>query len=705
MFHARHYAHSLPGKPVETWEPLEQHLAETAGLAESFAGSYAPGWGRLVGFWHDIGKYQRAFQERIGRDAEANTNGQVDHSSVGALLALERRAGLAAFVIAGHHGGLPNAEELHSRLLAKRTFLEQARKDGLPRELEEKAVPVPPSWAKECRDKAAFSLWTRLLFSALVDADFLATERFYTGRERELGDRPSLTELKQRLDEHISRKILGAKQSRVNEMRARVLGAARSAAAFAPGAFSLTVPTGGGKTLSSLAFALDHALLHGLGRVIVVIPYTSIIEQTAKEYRLALGDEAVLEHHTNVDPDVENNANRMASENWDAPIVVTTSVQFFESLFANRTSRCRKLHRIAGSVVVFDEVQTFPVHLLGAVRQVLRELTSHYGATTVFCTATQPTLLDGVREIVPDPGREFEVVADRCEILMPGVAHEPVTWEALAEELRTHEQALAIVHRRDDAQRLAELTGEDCLHLSARMCARHRAAVLGEIKARLEAGASCRVAATQLVEAGVDVDFPEVYRAFAGADSLAQAAGRCNREGRGTGRLHVFHAPTRPPRGILRSAEAVASEMLAGQELDVRKPSTFSAYFKRLYNVADQDPRGVLPAERAQKFADVAKLFRMIEDAGEPVVAPYGDWEWRVEEVRQHGVSRERMRRLQPLMVSLYRQEIEKLERAGAIHKVAESFWAVTRVFRPYSQRWGFAWQGTSAIEPEDLIA
>ena len=701
----RHYAHSLRGQALEHWQPLDRHLIETAELAETFSAPFALGWGRLVGLWHDLGKYQKVFQERIGNDPEAHTNQRVDHSSVGALLAAERRAAMVAFVIAGHHGGLPNAEELRERLHNKRHLLAEARRDGLPLEIEGQPLPMPPSWLAGSRDPAAMSLWTRLLFSALVDADYLGTERFYAGGvERELGARPALRELKTRLDRHIALKTSNAEWTPVNALRSRVLAAARESAALDPGAFSLTVPTGGGKTLTSLAFSLDHALLHDLRRVIVVVPYTSIIEQTAKAYREALGDAAVLEHHTNIDPDKETPLNRLASENWDAPVVVTTSVQFFESLYSNRTSRCRKLHRIARSVVVFDEVQTFPVQLLAPVRHVLEELPAHYGVTTVFCTATQPTLLEGVREIVRNPEEEFAVVGDRCEVVMPQ-SEEPVGWESLADEIRSHERVLAIVHRRDDAQRLAELTGEDCLHLSARMCAKHRSKVLDDIKRALKSGIRCRVVATQLVEAGVDIDFPEVYRAFAGADSLAQAAGRCNREGKGTGRLHVFMAPTQPPRGILRTAAEVARTMWREGTLDLHRAATFKEYFARLYGLSDQDASGVMAEERRQQFADVANLFRMIDDAGEPVVAPYGDWDRRVNDVRRLGVSRDRMRRLQPLMVTLYRQEIQALSAAGALERVAETFWAVAPGFRVYSNQWGFGWQGPVPREPEDLIA
>lgn len=697
------YAHSLAGKPQGEWQLLEEHLAAVAALSERFASSFAPGWGRLAGLWHDAGKYQAAFQRYIASDSDAHIKGP-DHATVGALIASTRKAAPLAFVIAGHHGGLPDAEDLKCRLERKQSLLDDSRTGGLPRWMEEAAVPSAPA-CLNFSDRLQFSLWTRLLFSALVDADFLDTEKFYAGGSERESNWPSLTDLKTRLDEFLDSKTRGASRTPVNEIRARVLEACRLAAAFEPGAFTLTVPTGGGKTFSSLAFALDHAVQHGLKRVIVVIPYTSIIEQTAQEYRRALGEDAVLEHHTNVDPDNETPQNRLASENWDAPIVVTTSVQFFESLYAKRTSRCRKLHRIVRSVVVFDEVQTFPIHLLEAVRRVLRELTISYGSTTLLCTATKPELLEGAREIVPDPSREFAVVAGRSEILMPST-NEPIAWEYLASELGTHEQVMAIVHRRDDAQQLAQLVGGDCLHLSARMCAEHRSDVLAEVKRRLADGERCRLVATQLVEAGVDVDFPEVFRAFAGADSLAQAAGRCNREGRGHGRLHVFNAPTKPPAGVLRTGLQIAQLMEAEGTLDLKSPDTFHRYFARLYGVSEQDPHAVLAAERAQKFETVAELFRMIEEAGEPVVAPYGDeWVRRLNAIRYGGVTRLGMRRLQRFMVNLYEKEIICLRNAGALERIADMFWVVVPGFQVYDNRWGFGWQGDPKIEPESLIA
>lgn len=699
-----HYAHSLAGEPTERWQELTEHLEETAKLAEGFAGKFAPGWGRLAGVWHDAGKYQSSFQRRIGAGLDGPSNERVDHSSVGALLAEQRGAPGLALIIAGHHGGLRNLEDVRARLAEKRDLLSAAKRDGLPPELEGLGVPQAPDW----RSKREAALWIRFVFSALVDADFLDTERFCSGRAREF-DYPPLDVLKVRLDEAMAAKAAGAKPSRVNAMRARVLYDCRRAAEHPPGPFTLTVPTGGGKTLASMAFALEHAIRHGLERVIVVVPYTSIIEQTAIEYREALGEGAVIEHHSSVDPARETPANRLASENWDAPVVVTTSVQFFESLYANRVSRCRKLHRITRSVVVFDEVQTFPPPLLQPICHALQRLISDYGGSAVFCTATQPALaLPGTHEIVSDRVGEFDTVRGRCDYELPA-SEEPVSWEALAFELRGRNQALAIVHRRDDAETLARLTGDDCIHLSSRMCAAHRTVVIADIKRRLKAGELCRAVSTQIVEAGVDVDFPEVWRAFAGADSLAQAAGRCNREGvRERGRCHIFFAPTRPPRGILRVGFDVAFTMWKEGRLVLSSPETFVEYFERLYSRVETDP-GVLPAEDELRFADAAAKFKMIEEHGGAVIAPYGDWEARLLDVERAmewgGSARTAMRGLQRFTVNLYPAEIARLSANGAISQVEERLWRVNPGFqRVYDERFGFGWQGELAADPEVFV-
>ena len=320
------------GRPESEWDGLSEHLSRTAELAETFASPFAPGWGRIAGQWHDAGKYLARFQERIRVNRDEHTAERVDHSCVGAILANTAKAAPLAWIIAGHHGGLRDKEAVEGRLESKHDHLDEARKNGLPASLEKLGIPPYPPGLK---DYLGYAMWTRFVFSALVDADFLDTERFYSQAERDLpSDR--LPTLLQKLEGHIAGLQEKARPSHVNALRARVMQNCRDAAEYVPQIFTLTVPTGGGKTLASLLFALRHAIRHGLRRVIIAIPYTSIIDQTAQIYREIFGAHNVLEHHSNLDPDHETPQNRIASENWDAPIVVTTNVQLFESLHANK---------------------------------------------------------------------------------------------------------------------------------------------------------------------------------------------------------------------------------------------------------------------------------------------------------------------------------------------------------------------------------
>ena len=697
-----HFAHSHKERPKSEWHSLEQHLKSTAERAERFAEPFAKEWGRLAGLLHDAGKYQRAFQDYLAATGD-HTGPTVDHSSVGAIIAWAKRAAPLAFVIAGHHAGLDNKQGLIARMENKAHLLDDARASGLPPSLEEFTNPNAPSGLSE----TARALWIRFLFSALVDADYLDTESFFQEAERDIPP-ADLQSLSTRLDVYLDGKIGGSDPTPVNLLRARVLKDCRTAALQPKGFFTLTVPTGGGKTLSSLSFALRHAVKYNLRRVIIVAPFTSIIDQTAKIYRDVLGEDSIIEHHSNLDPDKETLANQTACENWDGTIIVTTSVQFFESLYANRTSRCRKLHRIADSIVIFDEVQTFEPTLLEPIKEALRNLVQHFGMSAVFCTATQPTLELGRREIINDQAREFQVVRDRCRVGMPA-SSEPTTWEQIAAEVRTERQALAIVDRRADAEELARLTGESCIHLSARMCPAHRLETIIRIKALLKANEPCLVVSTQLVEAGVDIDFPVVYRAFAGAGSMAQAAGRCNREGTRPegGELRVFFPVKPPPRGILRIGSQRAQALWKEGRLDLTEPATFQEYYRRLYNSMERDP-GVLAAERELRYKDSAELFKMIEDIGVQIVAPFGNAKNKLRQIDYSGVTRKAMRRLQPFLVTLYRQEIELLRQAGAIVPIADGceVWRVLPQFEHvYDEHFGFRWQGPVAAEPEGLIA
>jgi CRISPR-associated endonuclease/helicase Cas3 len=711
------FAHSIAGMPVEEWHDLETHLRDTACAAARFAACYGARWAYLAGLWHDAGKYSREFQRMIGVDSTAycESPGRVDHSTAGALLATRTSAGLPlAFVIAGHHAGLANKVNLVGRLTRKKDLLELARAGGLPTEIQIEVLPSLPPWV---RDEMAAELWMRFLYSALVDADFLDTEKFYKKEGRSM-PQAALPDLQRLLDAHLETVTTAANCSAVNKMRARVLGYCRIAAEWMPGNFTLTVPTGGGKTLASMAFALDHAIRHNLRRVIVVLPFTSIIEQSAKTYREVFGEGVVIEHHSNLDPERETPQNRLASENWDAPVIVTTSVQFFESLFSNRSSRCRKLHNVAESVVVFDEVQTFPAELLAPITDVLNQLSEHYCTTQVFCTATQPALgprsdtvpptpgVRGLREIVADPPREFDAVRDRYVVQLPEIDKPAVAWEDLAGQVRAHPRVLVVVNRRDDAALLARLVGGRAFHLSARMCAAHRKDVLERIRDLLKSMEPCRVVSTQLIEAGVDIDFPVVFRAMAGADSLAQAAGRCNREGRNAepGIFNVFTPPTAPPRGILRLGYQEAEILLRAGQLDLLSPQTFTRYFESFYNKCDHDAKGVNQARGSFNFEDTARLFHMIEDAGQPVAAPYGQGPDRVERLRREGPTRRNLRALQPFLVNLYAGEIGKLAAAGAIERVQDVVWSVVSGYEIYSERLGFSWQEPLAADPTSLI-
>ena len=499
------------------------------------------------------------------------------------------------------------------------------------------------------------------------------------------GNWQALDVLKHRLDQFMTEKALSARtsesegQQRVNAERANILASARAKAALPPGLFSLTVPTGGGKTLASLTFALDHAVKHDLDRVIYVIPFTSIIEQTARVFRDALGPELaghVIEHHSAFREEEALRAMelrhgtsgdesslqagermRMATENWDAPIVVTTSVQFFESLFSNRPSQCRKLHNIARSVVILDEAQTLPLTLLRPCVAMLDELTRNYRASIVLCTATQPALeavrpggangLDGgltnVREIVDDPKRLYETMG-RATVRKPCAA---ITDEQLVEQLRRHEQVLCIVgtraHARDLYLALQPHDPVHTFHLSALMCPAHRSRKLAEIKAALANG-PCRVVATTVVEAGVDIDFPHVFRAMAGLDSIAQAAGRCNREGKREPEqsiVQLFEIEGRNSIRELRANEAAARSVLRGQHgHDPLSLAAIESYFDELYwhkmqgrGVDGLDKPGILALlnERAREatpllpFEDVANAFRMIDSVMEPVIIPFDD--------------------------------------------------------------------------------
>ena len=716
---------------------VDEHAQGVSSLAEEFAQPFGGSeWARLAGLWHDLGKYRPAFQRYIktvsGYDPDAHIEGKagrVRHSTAGALLACEHfgTAGrVLAYLVAGHHAGLADwhsglkerlsgqdaAQELadakaacgRPERLAKPDFDAKAGLKDIPGLQDKDEV------TKQQKNPIFFALWLRMLFSCLVDADFLDTERFMDGGKADArGNYPDLGRLLAALDTHLGKKIAGAPPTLVNRRRADVLRQCREKAQDKPGLFSLTVPTGGGKTLSSLAFALEHAKAHGKRRVIYAIPYTSIIEQTTDTFRdvfKGIAPDPVIEHHSQAESDesAENLKSRLACENWDAPIVVTTNVQLFESLFAARTSRCRKLHNLVDSVIVLDEAQMLPPEFLQPILDALNLLAKRYGATIVLCTATQPALasrqyfdatknlrgLDGVREIVDEPDALYADLK-RVEVRLPPDWQAPAAWPDLAEEISRHDTVLCIVNRRNDARELHHLMSKGTVHLSALMCGAHRADVIRRIRSRLEAKRKgedkdpLRVVSTQLVEAGVDLDFPVVYRALAGLDSIAQAAGRCNREGRlQRGEVVVFVPPKPAPPGLLRKGADACRSVLHGINGDPLERGLFGCYFEQLYHAVDLDAKQICRElqvdgrELAVSFRTAADKFRLIEDAADAqIFVRYRGMNGEDDGVdglfgklEKDGPERWLMRKLQRFAVSVRQRDIERLLKQHDVREV-----------------------------------
>ena len=692
------YAHSLENQPPETWQPLTAHLLAVAALAREFAAPFASEtWAETAGFLHDLGKADSAFQGYLlrqnGLDDADYDSGRVNHSSAGAAFAEEKYPKLGrvlAYLVAGHHAGLPDydpaetgAAALQSRLQEGQNNLERIRA-----EVDELAAALPtvltlPPFVKQ----KGCHLWMRLLYSCLVDADFLDTEAFMNPQQAaSRGGFRGIDELKTLFDAHMAEKIAVAPATSVNRIRGQVLAACRDAARQNASLFTLTVPTGGGKTLSAMAFALDHAARLGKKRIIYVIPYTSIIEQTATVLSGIFGAGNVIEHHSNLDPERETQRLRLAAENWDAPLVVTTNVQLFESLFAAKSSRCRKLHNLVDSVVILDEAQMIEPSLLDPCVSALNELTRHYGVTVVLSTATQPALpgLDPAREIIPS---ELDLYSrlQRVAYAIPADLRTPLAWPELAERLRTHEQVLCIVNKRRDCYDLFQLMPPDTIHLSALMCGEHRSRVIAEIKRRLAAGETCRVISTQLVEAGVDIDFPVVYRALSGIDSLAQAAGRCNREGKlaALGQVILFIPPQPPPPGILRKGATTALELLqsaAAASFNANDPEIFRRYFDLFY--AKLNNTGAEFADWLEKdaaslsfaFRTAAANFRLIDDQSQrPVIVRYDKkTDLLIETLRFSGPTRAIMRQLQRHTVTVHTRTLVSLLRDGLVEEMCD---------------------------------
>lgn len=692
-------------------QTVKEHAVGTAGLSESFASVFgAAAWGKQNGWWHDMGKYTKdSFQPYIrsasGMTAEQKVVNKPDHSSAGAMLAKEKLPGYyqpLAYCIAGHHSGLldwtSSGEANLSKRLSKTDCYQEMLKDA-PEEMQEAVVslnaPMIDDFQKEIHQ------WIRMLFSCLVDADYLDTERFMQPEQAaRRGQYDSMETLKERFDTHMESLTAGAPASFINEKRAAILSRCREMAEKLPGFFSLTVPTGGGKTLASMAWALLHAVRYKKDRIIIVIPYTSIIVQTAAVLRNIFGAENVVEHHSNLQPDSndERSPSQLATENWDAPIIVTTNVQFFESLYACRTSRCRKLHNICNSVVILDEAQMLPVEFLQPILDILQSLQSSFKTSILFTTATLPVfagrigtgqkafsgLKSPVTEITSVHDHLFEAFK-RVELHWP---ESTTNFDDLADELSGYDCVLCIVNTRKEVRELYQRMPEGTLHLSRMMCSVHIMEVIKLIKQKLKDNEPVRVISTQLVEAGVDIDFPVVYRAFAGLDSIIQAAGRCNREGKlnkkgELGQVFVFKPENSTLRGLMGKGAAALREMLSISDgSDLFSPDCMAQYFRLFYSncntfdkaeIKDSLYKGA--GEMNFLFATAADQFRLIDDKDSvSILVGYGDGATLLEELKRIGPEFWLLRKLQQYSVSVRKWDFEQFRKQGTVGEYAGIF-------------------------------
>lgn len=723
---------------------LIAHLNNTACLAEKFARVFkSENWAKTLGLLHDAGKSTANWQEYLktksgyGYDSEAHLEGKVgklDHSSIGARLAEERFKApgrFLAYCIAGHHGGLPDffsSENTGSGALQNRlarTSIDEVAKEICA--LADSAVLSRPPFAFP--DGLSASLWIRMLFSCLVDADFLDTEAYMDPDKASLRcNFAKIEELLKTFRAYMQQFAVNAEKTRVNAIRQKILQDCIDAASQEKGIFSLTVPTGGGKTLSSLAFALEHAKKHGHNRIIYVIPYTSIIEQNADVFRRALGADNVVEHHSNLDSEDATPEMRLASENWDAPVIVTTTVQFYESLFSAKPGRCRKLHNIANSVVILDEAQLIPPDYLKPILKSLQLLVDYYSVSLVISTATQPALesrqvgqekFEGltagkIREIITDVDSLYEDLK-RVEVNLPESFDEALSLSEIAARCSQHDRVLCVVSDRKSCRELHKLMPKGTIHLSALMCGQHRSDRITQIKEKLKTDEPVRVISTQLVEAGVDLDFPVVYRAIAGLDSIAQAAGRCNREGLlEKGEVFVFVSEKKSPPGILRKASETTQNILYGRRDDPLTRENFDRFFKELYWKANSlDTKDIVSLLSPDidcfgiQFRTASDRFKLIDDSMQKaIIVKYGKGEKLLEDIRLNtgnpACLKLLLRKLQRYSVNVYTNDFNRLLQRRSIVEVVPGVFALTTSME-YSDDTGLLVDENSA-DPESFV-
>lgn len=703
-----YYAHTREDGQYQT---LRDHLEGVALLTREFANAFQMGYlGYLAGILHDIGKYSIEFQNRI----RGNTK-SVDHSTAGAKWILGDQqtrnylgsskmdhlfATMLAIIISGHHGGLKNYGTVDEQGSFWHRWVNSTVPDWSAAwneiiiakyDLKADLIHHVTKWEKDTR-AWSYSFLGRMLYSCLVDADSIDTRNFcgfnYNSEIEDL----SIIKLQNRFNNYMATKLADTERTFINQRRKQILFASIHQAALSPRMFSLTVPTGGGKTLSSMAFALTHAKRYGKNRIIYVIPFTSIIEQNAAQFRAALGHDAVLEHHSNFNfdeyeeqygPD-EVQRLKLSAENWESPVVVTTSVQFFESLFANQRSKNRKIHNIANSIIILDEAQSIPREYMKPCLRALEELIRAYGCSVVLSTATQP-IWQGLgihpTEIMDDPS-PLDLMKDfkRVEVEIYGSNKEVITDQQVVDWIEESDQVLCIVNTRRHAKilfdQMKERDVEGIYHLSGRLCAKHRSEILEEVKLRLQMNLPCRLISTQLIEAGVDVDFPVVLRSYAGLDAIAQAAGRCNREGkRALGIVKVFYPESHgmPSRGWLKETATEAQNTLTYCTEPPLSLANIQSYFERIYGIRDgqveqiTDAKGIINLLRSKNerfeipYQEIAERFHFIDGAMQAIVVPYDP---RAEElILQLSTSQYPLtitRKLQAYSVQIYQYELKE---------------------------------------------
>ncbi len=731
------YAHTN-GPEKEKWQLLIDHLTSVAEIAAGFSRNKdVSKLAYLAGLFHDLGKYSSAYQNRLINQVQ-----KVDHSTAGAqeIKKLWKNseknflATLVSYCVSGHHTGLPDygsisdlpsEPTLYARLQRSLEDYSAYKTEVDLSPLEETTYPILKPTTNT--GLFTFSFLTRMVYSMVVDADFQDTETFTKGHPKPRGGYPDIASLCSKLDRYMER-FSGKSQSLVADLRKGVLAAAKAHAVKDQGLFSLTVPTGGGKTLASLNFALRHAVEHNLERVIYVVPYTTIIEQNAAVIKESLGEENVLEHHSNFDWDAINPNQgfdehsddadsslqlrlKLATENWDIPIIVTTNVQFFESLFSHKSSRCRKLHNIANSVVIFDEAQNLPMEFLKPSLLAVTELVWNYGVSAVFCTATQPELTQffppgvEVQEIIPNL-KELYSKFRRIEVISLGKQ----TDQEIADRIQQHEQALCIVNTRKHALGLYKmLNSSGTYHLSTLMYPNHRKRVIHEIRMRLAEGHPCKVISTQLLEAGVDLDFPVGFRALAGLDSIIQAGGRVNRNRRKElAPLYVFEPETefikRNPGFVQQSSDVTKMVLRKWEGKDPISTDAIQYYYNQLYKLQSAhafDNKRILDHFEKQGVKDLEFDFRkasedfsILGDETISVIVPIETEAIKLlDQLRRSDYPRSIARSLQAYSVNIYRHEFDHLLSEGRITIEQDRFPVLVNPQENYDDETGLKFQ------------